>query len=259
MPEGDTVWHTARRLHDALAGAALTHADLRVPRHATADLRGRTVAEVVARGKHLLIRIAPDLTLHSHLGMDGAWRVRPAGGRVPGARAARVRAVLGNERWLAIGSDLASLDLVRTADENSVVGHLGPDLLGTDWDADEAVRRLAASPDRPAVEALLDQRNLAGIGNVYAAEVLFLRGVHPSTPVGEAGDLDRLVRLARKVLWANRERPGHITTGDRRPGRRHWVYGRAGEPCRRCGTQIARGEAAGRVTFWCPYCQPARS
>ncbi|MFW6205169.1 MAG: zinc finger domain-containing protein, partial [Actinomycetota bacterium] len=99
----------------------------------------------------------------------------------------------------------------------------------------------------------------AGIGNVYAAELLFLRGVHPSTPVGEAGDLDRLVRLARTVLWANRERPGHITTGDRRPGQRHWVYGRAGERCRRCGTQIASGEAAGRVTFWCPHCQPARS
>ncbi|MFW6092108.1 MAG: DNA-formamidopyrimidine glycosylase family protein [Actinomycetota bacterium] len=258
MPEGDTVWQTARRLHRALAGAALTHADLRVPRHATADLRGRTVVEVVARGKHLLIRIEPDLTVHSHLGMDGSWRVRPASGRVPGPGAHRVRAVLGNARWLAVGSELASLDLVRTVDEGSLVGHLGPDLLGTDWDADEAVRRLAASPDRPVVEALLDQRNLAGLGNVYAAELLFLRGVRPSTPVSEAGDVDRLVRLAREVLRANRDRTGHVTTGDRRPGRRHWVYGRAGEPCRRCGTQIDRGEAAGRVTYWCPRCQPAR-
>lgn len=257
MPEGDTVWQTAQRLHGAFSGAALTHADLRVPRHATADLRGRIVREVVARGKHLLIRIEPDLTLHSHLGMDGSWRVRPAGGRVPSPADPRVRAVLMNDRWLAVGSDLARLDLVRTVDEGDLVGHLGPDLLGPDWDPADAVRRLTASPDRAIAEALLDQRNLAGIGNVYAAELLFLRGVHPLTPVSEAGDLDRMVRLARKVLWANRDRSGHITTGDRRPGQRHWVYGRTGEPCRRCGTLIVRGERAGRALFWCPRCQPS--
>jgi endonuclease-8 len=260
MPEGDTIWLTAARLHDALAGARLVRFDLRVPRYAAADLTGSIVREVVARGKHLLMRIEPDVTLHSHLGMDGSWRLRPTGGRVPGPRAAGVRAVLMTDAWLAVGSDLARVDLVRSDQESELVGHLGPDLLGPDWDAAEAVRRLSASPDRPVAEALLDQRNLAGIGNVYQAELLFLRGVHPSTPVTAAGDLDRLVRLARELLLANRNAHGHVTTGDRRPGRRHWVYGRAGAPCRRCGTVIERGRIGApgeqRVAYWCPHCQP---
>jgi endonuclease-8 len=166
------------------------------------------------------------------------------------------------ETWLAVGSELARLDLLRTDRENEVVGHLGPDLLGADWDPAEAVERLAGSQDRPIAEALLDQRNLAGIGNVYQAELLFLRGIHPMTPVGSAGDLDRLVGLAREVLMANRRSSGHVTTGDRRPGRRHWVYGRAGAPCRRCGTLIERGRFGAapqeRTSFWCPQCQPLR-
>lgn len=261
MPEGDTVWLTAARLHDSLAGGRLSRFELRVPRHATADLTGSIVLEVVPRGKHLLMRIEPDVTLHSHLGMDGSWRLRRAGERVPGPRVAGVRAVLMTDAWLAVGSDLARLDLVRTDREDEVVGHLGPDLLGPGWDAAEAVRRLGVSPDRQVAEALLDQRNLAGIGNVYQAELLFLRGVHPTTPVRSAGDLDRLVRLARELLMANRTSPGHVTTGDRRPGRRHWVYGRAGAPCRRCGTLIERGRIGRpveqRVAYWCPYCQPS--
>ena len=262
MPEGDAVWLTATRLNNALAGARLVRFELRVPRHASADLTGSVVLEVVSRGKHLLMRIEPDATLHSHLGMDGSWRLRAAEGRVPGPQAAGVRAVLMTDAWLAVGSDLARLDLVRSDKESELVGHLGPDLLGPDWDAAEAVRRLSASPDRKVAEALLDQRNLAGIGNVYQAELLFLRGVHPAMPVGSAGDLDRMVRLARELLLANRAAPGHVTTGDRRPGRRNWVYARAGAPCRRCGTPIERmrigapGEQ--RVTYWCPHCQPER-
>lgn len=262
MPEGDTVWLTAARLNDALAGGRLVRFDLRVPRHATAELTGSVVREVVSRGKHVLMRIEPDITLHSHLGMDGSWRIRPAGGRVPGPRAAGVRAVLMTDAWLAVGSDLARLDLVRTDQESELVGHLGPDLLGPDWDAAEAVRRLSASPDQPIAEALLDQRNLAGVGNVYQAELLFLRGVHPATPVESAGDLDRLVRLARELLLANRTSHGHVTTGNRRPGRRHWVYGRAGAACRRCGALIERDRigapGAARTTYWCPHCQPER-
>lgn len=262
MPEGDTVWRTAARLNDALAGARLVRFDLRVPRYATANLAGSTVREVVSRGKHLLMRIEPGVTLHSHLGMDGSWRLGPATGRVPGPRAYRVRAILMTETWLAVGSELARLDLLRTDREDEVVGHLGPDLLGADWDAVEAVDRLSSSPDRPIAEALLDQRNLAGIGNVYQAELLFLRGVHPTTPVRSGGDLDRLVGLARELLVANRRSSGHVTTGDRRPGRRHWVYGRAGAPCRRCGTLIERGRFGTppqeRTSFWCPQCQPSR-
>lgn len=259
MPEGDTVWHTARRLHAALAGTTLTLFELRVPRYATADLRGQVVRVVASRGKHLLIRIDPGFTVHSHLGMDGSWRLRRASGRPPGPRAPGVRAVLANVDEMAVGSDLAQLNLVDTDDEDELVGHLGPDLLGDDWEPAEAVRRLSAEPERAIAEALLDQRNLAGIGNVYQAELLFLRGVHPDAPVSAAGDLDRMVRLARELLWANRTRPARVTTGDRRPGRRHWVYDQAGSPCRRCGTPIERGRIGPigqeRVTFWCPHCQ----
>jgi endonuclease VIII len=262
MPEGDTVWLTARRLRAALAGRTLTAAELRVPKHATADLTARAVREVVSRGKHLLIRIEPDLTLHTHLGMEGSWRIAPAGTPWPGTRTA-VRVILGNDVAIATGHRLARVELVRRVDEDGIVGHLGPDLLGSDWDPDEAVRRLTTVPDRPIGEALLDQANLAGIGNLYRTELLFLRGVHPLTPVKGAGDLQRLVRLARQLLWTNRDHPEQATTGNLRRGHQHWVYQRAGEPCRRCGTSIRRGELgpAGeeRLTYWCPSCQPVPS
>jgi endonuclease-8 len=140
------------------------------------------------------------------------------------------------------------------------VGHLGPDLLGQDWDPDEAVRRLLAAPERAIGEALLDQRNLAGIGNLYKAEVLFLQGLSPWAPAGSVRDLPRLVSRAQLLLERNRDEPAQVTTGDTRRGRHHWVYGRAGQPCRRCGTAImvdGQGDPAyERVTFWCPRCQP---
>jgi endonuclease VIII len=149
--------------------------------------------------------------------------------------------------------------VLRTSREHQVIGHLGPDLLGPDWDAAAAAERLGREPGRPIGEALLDQRNLAGLGTVYLAETLFLRGVDPSRPVGSVADLDALVELGHQLLDANKERLGHVTTGDTRPGRETWVYGRAGKPCRRCGTVIRRGEAGSpgqeRVRFWCPNCQ----
>ncbi|HEX2316869.1 MAG TPA: DNA-formamidopyrimidine glycosylase family protein [Thermomonospora sp.] len=253
MPEGDVVWLTARRLHQALAGRVLTVSDFRVPALATADLRGRRVAEATARGKHLLVRVDGGLTVHTHLMMDGSWRIRPAG-RPP--RDHRIRLALGNDASLALGYSLAVVELLPTAEEARAVGHLGPDLLGPDWDPGEAVRRLLERPGRPVGEALLDQTRLAGIGNVYKCEVLFLRGVNPWRPVGDVDDLRVLVDLAQRLLHANRSRHGHVTTGDLRRGHEHWVYGRAGRPCRRCGTRIERAEGD-RVTFWCPRCQPA--
>src|SRR5512139_2274821 len=274
MPEGDVVWLTARRLHAALAGRPLTRSDFRVPRYAGADLRGRHVHEVMSRGKHLLIRVDGDVTIHTHLMMDGSWRIAPAASAGSASRDPNVRLVLANDQWLALGRSLGVVDILRTGQEETVVGRLGPDLLGPGWDPAEAERRLRARPERPIGEALLDQTVLAGIGNVYKAEVLFLRGVHPWRAVGEVDDLAGLIALARRLLDANKERHGHVTTGDRRPGHEHWVYGRAGRPCRRCGTRIERadqgprapagarlatGGAAGsaeRVTFWCPRCQP---
>jgi len=258
MPEGDVVWQTARRLHKALVGRPLTRSDFRVPRLATVDLTGDVVTETASRGKHLLTRTRNGLTVHTHLRMDGNWRVRPAAERIRDDH--RIRLVLGNEDWQAIGYQLGVVELVRTSEESKVTGHLGPDLLGSDWDSDEAVRRLSAEPDRPIGEALLDQRNLAGIGTWFAAEMLFLRGIDPWRPVGSVEDLDALVELGHRLLDANKTRPGHTSTGDTTPGRDSWVYGRAGRPCRRCGSVIRRGEQGPpgqeRIRFWCPSCQP---
>ena len=258
MPEGDTVWHAALRLRQALEGRVLTRSDFRVPRYATTDLTGRRVTESVSRGKHLLSRVEGGLTVHTHLKMEGSWRVRPASFRVTDGH--RIRLVLANDDWQATGYQLGIVEVVPTSQEDGVVGHLGPDLLGPDWDAAEAVRRLLAQPERAASDALLDQRNLAGIGNVYRCELLFLRGVSPWRPIGEVPDPDALVSLAQRLLAANKNRIGHITTGVMQRGQEHWVYGRGGRPCRRCGTPVRRADQGAdpeaRITFWCPHCQP---
>ena len=285
MPEGDTVARQCRILHDALAGAVLTACDLRVPCAATADLTGWIVTEVRPRGKHLLLRLAPPspgaapLTLHSHLKMDGIWHVdgkalrssdTSAGprsadtirialaARHPDGRAAR-----------AIAYDVKQVRLVRTADEDSLVGHLGPDLLDPSWDEhrqlrERAIELLAAEPQRPIGLALLDQRTLAGIGNIYRSELCFLRRIHPAAPVSAAGDLGELVDLARRLLVLNRDREVRVTTGGMlgRDGDL-WVYGRGGRQCRRCRAWIERGELAdprlegteARVLWFCPRCQ----
>ncbi|MDW5323892.1 DNA-formamidopyrimidine glycosylase family protein [Plantactinospora sp. KLBMP9567] len=261
MPEGDTVWNTARALHRALAGDRLTATDFRVPRLATADLTGATVLESAARGKHLLLRLLgrddeARLTLHSHLRMDGAWRAYAPGERWAARPAHTIRVVLRTADAVAVGYHLHDLALVPTAEEPSLIGHLGPDLLGEDWDPAEAVRRLAAQPARSIAEALLDQTNLAGIGNLYKSELLFLRGVSPWTPVREVPDLPGLVALAHRLLMANRGRWTQSTTGSLHRGRTSYVYGRRAEPCRRCGSTIRKREQDERVTYWCPVCQP---
>lgn len=229
-----------------------------MPQHATEWLAGRSVREVVARGKHLLTRIDDGRTLHTHLGMDGSWRVVPrTGSRRRGGPAFEIRVLLENAEWVALGFRLPVVDLLRTADEDRVVGHLGPDLLGSDWDAAEAVHRLSADPAREIGLALLDQRNLAGLGNVYQIELCFLRGITPWTPVEEAGDLRRLVDLAHQVLRLNRDHADMVTTGDRRPGRRRWVYQQ--DSCGRCGGRVSRGPLgigeSARLVYWCPRCQ----
>ncbi|MCB5169364.1 DNA glycosylase [Streptomyces bambusae] len=259
MPEGDTIWHVARRLHTALATHELTRSDLRTPRLATTDLTGRTVLDVTPRGKHLLTRIEGGLTLHSHLRMDGAWRVFPAGAPWRGGPAHQIRAILGTAGHTAVGYRLPVLDLLRTSEEDRVVGHLGPDLLGPDWDAGTAARHLTADPARPLGEALLDQRNLAGIGNIYKCELCFLAGATPWTPVGALPE-DTPVRLAaaaHRLLKANTGSGGRPrnTTGLRRPGQELFVYGRAGRPCLRCRTPVRESPQADRPTYWCPRCQ----
>jgi formamidopyrimidine-DNA glycosylase len=259
VPEGDTVFLAATRLHAALAGQRLAATDFRVPQIATADLTGQVVGEVVARGKHLLFRTDAGVTLHTHFKMEGSWHLYRPGERWRGP-AWQVRAVLRTEPWLAVGFRLAICELLPTGNEHQVVGHLGPDVLGPDWDAAEALRRLRADPDRAIGTALLDQRVMAGPGNVYKCETCFLRGVDPWTPVGRVDDLEGMVNLLKRLMEANRTTGSQITTGDRRPGRTSWVAGRTNRPCRRCGTRIRQAEQesydAQRPTYWCPTCQP---
>jgi endonuclease-8 len=259
MAEGDTVFATAARMHDALAGRALTSTDLRVPRFATADLSRQVVREVAARGKHLFVRTERDVSVHSHLGMDGSWRLYEPGERWSG-RAFEVRAVLATEDRIAVGHRLRRLEVIRTTAEAQLLAHLGPDVLGPDWDAAETTRRLVASPSREVGDALVDQSVMAGPGNVYRSEVCFLAGVDPRTPVGSLADPSQIVDLMRSLMDRNRAGGRRVTTGDPTPGHELWIYGRGGRPCRRCGTPIrsfARGpRTQERITFACPGCQP---
>jgi len=256
VPEGDTVHHTAARLDAALRGRVLTACDIRVPAYATVDLTGETVEEVVSRGKHLLVRVGPS-SIHTHLKMEGRWDVYGSGERwrAPGWQA---RIVLATAERVAVGFRLGLVEVVRRDAEQRVLGHLGPDLLGPDWDPEVAVANLGRDPRRPIGAALLDQRNLAGIGNVYRSEICFLLGVLPTTPVAEVPDLRAAVDLAHRLLEENKVRFRRTTTG-RRDREALWVYGRRG-PCLRCGTPVRRGQEPGdvgreRVVHWCPTCQ----
>ena len=260
VPEGDTVWRACQRLNEVLAGRVLSRSEFRVPSLATTDLTGVAVREVISRGKHQLFRLSNEFTLHTHFRMDGVWKIYSRGRRWTGGPAFEIRAVLGTDDHDAVGYRLPVIELVPTAAEDSVVGHLGPDLLGPDWNPEEAVRRLAAQPARTIGEALMDQRNLAGLGTFYRAELLFLQGLHPRTPLGQVRDLHRLVERSHRLLMANRWRAEQTTTGDLRPGQRAYVYQRSGQPCRRCGTPIQFEElglrGAERHSYWCPHCQP---
>ncbi len=275
------VWRTAQRLHAALAGRLLTVTDLRWPSLATVDLTGRPVLEVISAGKHLLTRIGPvsgsgaggsaaaedarsggtaEWTLHSHLRMEGSWHVHRTGKAWRGGRPDHgIRAVLANEDWTAVGHRLGMLDLVPADREATIVGHLGPDLLGPGWNPTHVVRNLRADRGRPIGEALLDQRVLAGAGTFFMCEALFIRGVTPWTPVSQAGDLDALVALLRRLLTVNAARAVQSTTGDTRDGRTQYVHARSGRPCHRCGTTVRVapiGRApTDRVAFYCPSCQ----
>ncbi|MEJ2863441.1 DNA-formamidopyrimidine glycosylase family protein [Actinomycetospora flava] len=269
--EGDAVHRCAARL-DALAGATVVRSDFRTPSLATADLAGRTLADTRAHGKHLLTRLSGGWTLHSHLRMTGSWTVvrkRRADGRPALPRG--VRAALTLDTGVAlVGVDVPVLELLRTRDEHRVVGHLGPDVLAgvptatrDRFDLDDALHRLRRDPARPVVEALLDQRGVAGLGNLWAVELCFLRGLWPWTPVGDV-DLEPLLALARRMIRHSLDHgTGMTTTGVKRRGENHWVTGRSNRPCRRCGTLVRFRPAAGsgapysREVWWCPSCQPA--
>lgn len=254
MPEGDTVYATARKLTEALGGVTLVSGELRHPRLSTVELAGRVFREAASVGKHLFLRFDNELSFHCHLGMDGSWRLYAS--RPPVNH--RTRAILVAPQQCAVGQSLLEMALLSTSDEKRLVGHLGPDLLDPGWsDAElaEAVRRLTAAPDRELGQALLDQAVMAGVGNVFKSELCFLLGVSPWSPVA-AVDPERTVRLARKLLRYNALRPIRNTTGDPRRGRELWVYGQHRHPCRRCGGRVLVARQDTRVTYYCPRCQP---
>jgi endonuclease-8 len=269
MPEGDTIFRTAEVLRAALVGRRITAARAqprpglrRVPD--LSRLVGATVTDVEARGKHLLIGFDNDLTMRSHLRMTGSWhRYRPGEPwRLPRRRAS---AILETAEAVAVAFDTPVVELLTDADlrRSPPLTALGPDLLGAEFDLDDALRRLRERDGEALGNALLDQRAVAGIGNAYKSEVAFLERLDPWAPVAafENDELAAALRTARRLLQANTRGGARVTTGNRVRGSGLWVYGRAGQPCRRCGTVILRrrqGELA-RQTFWCPRCQTGRA
>ncbi|GAA2157495.1 endonuclease-8 [Humibacillus xanthopallidus] len=261
MPEGDTVWRTAQRLHAALAGKPIVEADLRWPEISTADLSGRETIEVVSRGKHVLHRIEGGLTLHSHLRMEGQWRIEATPALAARwRRNPQLRALVSAADWTALGLRLGMLDLVPTGREGDLVGHLGPDVLGPDWDAAQAVDNLARA-HVPIGQALLDQRNLAGVGTMWCAETLFLEKLPPWTLADglDRAVLERVVARAHRLIDNGKNHAVQSSTGSHRLDDAHYVHARSGRPCRRCGTTV-RVAPIGvppqeRTMFYCPSCQ----
>jgi endonuclease-8 len=268
MPEGDTIHRSADVLRRHLLGGTVLEAWsqsrpglARVPR--LSRVEGRRVESVEARGKHLLIGFSDGLWLRTHLRMRGSWHRYRAGEswRLPESRAS---AMLRTESAVAVCFDAPEVELLTATElaRQPALSALGPDLVGATFDADDAddaVRRLLAASSTPLGEALLNQRAVAGIGNVYKSEVCFLERLDPWSPVGavDRAALRAALLTARRLLRANLRGETRVTTGVGAPGRSLWVYGRAGRPCRRCGTLIVgrrQGEQA-RMTYWCPRCQ----
>lgn len=261
MPEGDTVFQTGHLLRQALAGRVLKRGELRHPRLSTTDLAGRTVSGIRTYGKHLFVQFDNGVSLHNHLRMDGSWDVHRAGGRWR-APAHQIRAVLANDEYEALGVRIHDMELLRTEREEQRVAHLGPDLLDPEWSevhARRASAALAAQPDREIGIALLDQTVMAGVGNVYKAEVCFLLGVSPWAHVSEV-DTDTAVELSRELLSRNASRFDRNTTGYLERHRRLWVYDQTRRGCLKCGGRIkVADQGTGlevRRTWFCPVCQP---
>jgi formamidopyrimidine-DNA glycosylase len=262
VPEGDSVYILARRLDRSVRGRTLVRSEFRVPALASSDVAGQTVLEHVTHGKHLLTRFSGGVSLHSHLRMDGEWSVTRPGKRLPTRLMHEVRLIWElDDRSTVWGLRLHDLALVPTAEEASLIGHLGPDPLRDDWDPAEAARRLRSRPELPLVSALLDQTLMSGLGNLWVNELAFLTGVSPWTPIGEV-DVDRLVARAAKALrFSATSGAIQVTTGINKRGEDHWVSGRQGRACLRCGARVEMvaelpDDPAHRRTWWCPHCQP---
>ena len=275
MPEGDSVYRAARNMHRVLAGHVVTKFDTAYAHldrvNVDAPIAGRTIERVESAGKHHLIVFSGDLILRTHMRMNGSWHLYRHGGRWwRGPQAMRVR--VDTADWVAVAFDVPVAEFVTAKQlaSSDPVAKLGPDLLGPEFHRDEAVRRLIASAHQPIAASLLDQRLVAGIGNIYKSETLFLAGVNPFTPTAAVPKavLENLLDIARRLLKDNvveGTSPRIQTYRNLRmlnPASSHdeslWVYGRAGKPCRKCGTSIEMKKMGpdARSTYWCSTCQP---
>ena len=274
LPEGDSIYRAARTLDRALAGRTVTRFESVFPQLTRVDvdapLRGRTVERVEARGKHLLIWFSGDLVLRTHMRMHGSWHIYR-----PGERWQRphhdMRIVIETSDMHAVAFTVPVAEFIAASalERSAAISELGPDLLASDFDAAEAVRRIHAQQPVEIADALLDQTAVAGIGNIFKSETLFVARVNPFTLVRDLSleSIERIVTAASTLMCVNvgPTATGGIVThsGLRRtasrsdPSPRLWVYGRAGKPCRRCGTPIQwrKQGVHARSTYWCERCQ----
>ena len=266
MPEGDTIHRAARTLHAALAGCVITRFTTVLAQLARVDdqspVAGRTVERVHAAGKNLIMELSGDLHLHTHMRMHGTWHVYR-----PGERWRKphrdMRIVLETDAWVAVAFTVpvAEFHDAHSLARDEDLRRIGPDLLGETFDADEALRRMRARGATEIADVILNQRVVAGIGNEYKSELLFLTGIDPFTHVDALSDeqLAELLRVSRKVMQANVQKRaiGRNTTFSLDPREKLYVFGRSGQPCRRCGTPIryAKQGRDVRGTYWCPKCQ----
>ena len=269
MPEGDSVYQLSKRLQ-FMTGREVTASSLRVPRFATVDFTGMACERVWPYGKHLFMQFGAAghdaQILHTHLKMEGTWSAHRAGTKwtKPGHTARVVLQLFDDAGDIElVGHSLGLVDVFPAREYETQMDYLGPDLLAEDFDFGEAARRILADPDREIGRSLLDQYRVAGIGNEYRAEICFLGGVHPAQTVGEVGEegVDKLLRIARRLMWANKDEVKRVSTGIKRAGETTYVFGRNKKPCRRCTTLITKGFLGGqgdleRVIWWCPSCQP---
>lgn len=274
MPEGDTIYRAAATMSRALTGALVLGFESAVPRlerfAETRELVGTRIKGVEARGKYLLIHFDGDLALLTHLRMNGSWHLYRPGERWrrPGDQM-RVRIVTAEWEAVGFGLPVAEFHDSTSLGRSERLRSLGPDPLAPDFDEAAAVHRLREAAGLPIEEALLDQRRMAGVGNVLKSEALFMARTYPYAPVSALDDVQLLtiVRSASRVLRENilgvdrplivKMRSSRNTTRSANPAAQLYVYGRTGKPCRRCGTAIAfrRAGAHARSSYWCPRCQ----
>jgi endonuclease VIII len=272
LPEGDTIHRAAQTLHRVLAGQVVTRFESAYPALTRIDadhpIAGRTIESVSARGKHLLIAFSGDLVLHTHMRMNGSWHLYRPGDRWK-RPAVDMRVLIATGNAVAVGFNVPIAELLsgRELERHRELRALGPDLVSASFDPAEAAARLRERGQEPIADALLNQRVMAGIGNVFKSEILFMAKIDPFTRVADLDDetISRLIEIARTQLRANvapRERTlaparGRRTTGSLHPSKGLWVYGRAGQPCRTCGTRLEARKTGpdARLTYWCRSCQ----